>query len=88
MSTLTKWTEDAIDYILAGNISKEMLTTMFETHRELSVLDHQLKEGAKVLEAWKTETAHGHGGNDNIPQPDPSAGMFAPMTRIGGEHGC
>jgi hypothetical protein len=84
MSKLNDWTKDNINYILIHKqtLTAELLEVILETHRQMSVLDHLIKESEKTKKWWEKDTAHGHGGNDTIPQPDPSAGMLSPMTRV------
>jgi len=95
MTKLEAYVKGEIFYILneRPNLTEEVLRIIFDTHKTMVRLDYMIEENEKLIAAWEANTAHGHGGNDNIPQPDFNAGMMSPMTRVesngtGGENGC
>ena len=50
-------------------------------------LDYLIEKNLQIARDYETETAHGHGGNDNIPQPDQDAGIMSPIIRNNGGTG-
>ena len=89
MSKLENYVEGEIDYILANkkNLTKDLLKCIFDTHKTMVRLDYLIEKNLQIARDYEAETAHGHGGNDNIPQPDQDAGIMSPIIRNNGGTG-
>ena len=63
-------------------LSKEYADLILDIYKSECRQELYQEQLTKINNSFKFETAHGHSGNDDIPQPDPNAGPFSPMTRI------
>jgi len=81
---LKAYQDNEIAYIMQNKstINEAVLRCILDTHYTMVRLDYLIEENEKIAAKYQQETAHGHGGNDNIPQPDESMGILSPITRV------